>query len=257
MTEKIAILSGKGGVGKTFTALNLAAAMSNFNRDVILIDANLTTPNIGVHLGAPNVPITLHDVLKGKRHITEAVYSHSSGIKVIPGSISNKSLNGIKLSNLKKAICSLEGLTDMIIVDGAPGLTNENLAILESVNSILIVTNPELPALTDAMKTIKMVEAYGKRIKGIVLTKTAKNDNITVENVEALLGKKVLAEIPHDKKARESLVKRGILVNLFPKNKIAKSYNKLAADILKENYVVESEEGFFSKLFSNFKRKDL
>ncbi|MBI2671234.1 P-loop NTPase [Candidatus Woesearchaeota archaeon] len=250
MTQKIAILSGKGGVGKTFTSLNLAAALSCFNKDVILVDGNLTTPNISVHLGAPNVPVSLHDVLKGKNHITEAVYSHHSGIKVVPGSIAYKSLNGIKLNNLKKALYSLDGLTDIIIIDGAPGLTAENIAILEAVNNILIVTNPELPALTDALKTIKMVESYGKRIRGVILTKTGNKDDITFENVEAFLGKKVLAEVPEDKKARESLVKKGILVNLFPRNKVAISYKKLAADLINEQYFEEPEKGFFERFFS-------
>lgn len=253
MTEKIAILSGKGGVGKTFTALNLAAALSYFNKDVILVDGNLSTPNIGVHLGVPIVPISIHDVLKGKNHITEAVYSHSSGIKVVPGSISNKSLRDIKLNNLKRALYSLDGLTDFIIVDGAPGLSNENFAILESVNNFLIVTNPELPALTDALKTIKFVESYGRRVKGIILTKTGKNNDISKNNVESLLGKKVIAVIPEDNKAREALVKKSILVNLYPKNKIAISYKKLAANLLNQEYSEEPELGFFERLFNGFK----
>ncbi|MEK6974079.1 MAG: P-loop NTPase [Nanoarchaeota archaeon] len=257
MTEKIAILSGKGGVGKTFTALNLAAALSYFNKDVILVDANITTPNVGVHLGAPNVPITLHDVLKGKSHITEAVYSHKSGIKVVPGSIAYKSLNGIKLSNLKKSLYALEGLTDFIIVDGAPGLTSENIAILESVNQVFLVTNPELPALTDALKTTKMIESYGKRVRGIILTKTGKNNDVSAENIETLLGRKIIAIIPEDNKARESLVRKGILVDLFPKNKIAISYKKLAADLLNHEYNEEPEkEDFFSRIFGAFKRKE-
>ncbi len=256
MTEKIAILSGKGGVGKTFTALNLSAALNYFNRDVILVDANLTTPNIGVQLGVPVVPVSLHDVLKGKKHITEAVYSHKSGIKVIPSSISNNALKGVKIGNLKKALYSLDGLTDFIIVDGAPGLSNENIAILESVNNVLIVTNPELPALTDALKTIRMVENFGKRIKGIIVAKTGKKDDISISNIESLLGKKVIAEIPEDSKAREALVKKGILVDLFPKNKIAISYKKLAADILNETYFEEPEQGFFERFFNGFKKKN-
>ena len=51
MTVKVGILSGKGGVGKTSTAVNMAAAMSYFGRDVVVIDGNLSTPNLGLHLG--------------------------------------------------------------------------------------------------------------------------------------------------------------------------------------------------------------
>ncbi len=257
MTEKIAILSGKGGVGKTFTALNLAAAINSYNRDVILVDANITTPNIGIHLGSPKVPITLHDVLRGYHHITEAVYSHASGIKVIPGSLSNKSLHGLKLNNLRKSLYALEGLTDYIIIDGAPGLTNENASLLESVSSVLIVTNPELPALSDALKMIKMVEAYGRKIKGIVVTKTGKDDNITIDNIEKLLGKKVIAEIPDDKKVKEALEKKNIFFTLHPTHKVSLSYKKLAALLLNEQYKEEKVKNFFSNMFKGSKSKNL
>jgi len=59
ISRVIGCISAKGGVGKTTSAINLAAALHVFGKDVILVDANLTTPNVGVYLGVPIAPVTL------------------------------------------------------------------------------------------------------------------------------------------------------------------------------------------------------
>ena len=82
MTKFIAIMAGKGGTGKTTTSVNLGAALSYFGKDVVIVDANLTTPNVGIHLGVPVVPIHLHHVLQGKNKINEAIYIHPAGPKI-------------------------------------------------------------------------------------------------------------------------------------------------------------------------------
>ena len=87
MTRIIAVAGCKGGVGKTTMSANLGAALAALDRDTIIIDANLTTPNLGLHLGIPLYPVTLHDVLKGKNNIKDAIYEHESGAKIIPAGI--------------------------------------------------------------------------------------------------------------------------------------------------------------------------
>src|SRR3989338_8232232 len=101
MKRVIVITSGKGGVGKTTTAINLGAAINHFGRDVLIVDGNLTTPNIGVHFGSPEVPVNLNHVLSGKAEAFEAVYEHDSGVKIIPSSLSIKELKKIKPEKLK------------------------------------------------------------------------------------------------------------------------------------------------------------
>ena len=100
MSKFIVITSGKGGVGKTTTAVNLAVAMNSFDEDVTLVDVNLTTPNVGLHLGAPVVPVTLNHVLSGKADLADSIYEHESGTKIIPASLSIKELKKIDDENL-------------------------------------------------------------------------------------------------------------------------------------------------------------
>ena len=102
MSKLITITSGKGGVGKTTTSINLAAALNSFGKETIIVDANLTTPNVGLHLGAPIVPISLNHVLQGKAKIQDAIYEHESGTKIIPSSLSINELKRINHSRLKE-----------------------------------------------------------------------------------------------------------------------------------------------------------
>ena len=250
MSVTVGILSGKGGAAKTTTALNLAAAFNHFGREVVLVDGNLSTPNVGLHLGVPIVPINLHHVVKGHNHITEAVYMHHSGMKFVPAGISINDLSNTVPEKMSKVLHGLHGLADIIVVDGAPGLGREALSVMDSVDDIIVVTNPELPAVTDALKTIKFAEGRGKKIKGIVIAKSGKNYDISFENIQALLEKPILAVIPEDSAIRESLVQKDAVVHTHPKSKSSIAYKKLAADLIGMEYDVEYKESFWKRIFN-------
>ena len=161
MSKLITVTSGKGGVGKTTTAINLAAALNGFGKDVVILDANLTTPNVGLHLGAPIVPVSLNHVLSGKAKVSDAMYEHDSGTKIVPSSLSYRDLKdfgsngGDKLKGVGK---KLKKMADIVIYDSAAGLGGEATSAIESSDELILVTNPEIPAVTDALKTAKLAE---------------------------------------------------------------------------------------------------
>src|SRR3989338_1064574 len=128
MARFITIIAGKGGVRKSTTSINLASSLNMMGKTTTIIDANLTTPNVGIYLGVPVVPKTLHDVLAGKFEINEATYIHKSGTKIIPGSLSLDALSNIKPAMLKKKIKDLDKTNDFVIIDAAAGLGREALA---------------------------------------------------------------------------------------------------------------------------------
>ena len=99
--KTIGLLSGKGGVGKTTSALNLAAALNSFGQDVIVLDGNLTTPNLALHLGIAQPETSIHHVLKGQKKIHEAIHTHNSGLKFIPGSLSLSDMQNLRLQRFK------------------------------------------------------------------------------------------------------------------------------------------------------------
>jgi len=245
MTRIIAVAGGKGGVGKTTMSANLGAALAALDRDTIIIDANLTTPNLGLHLGIPLYPVTLHDVLKGKNNIKDAIYEHESGAKIIPAGISLRDLRGTDSRDLPNAMLDLLGVNDIVILDAAAGLGKEALAAMESADEVLIVTTPELPAVTDALKAIKLGEQLGAKISGVVVNKVSgKKHEMRIHEVEEMLGKDVIAVIPEDRKVHESIARRTPIVMYAPNSKASKAINRLAADLVGHKYK-EKKRGFF------------
>lgn len=249
MTRVITITSGKGGVGKTTSAINLGAAFNYFGKEVVIVDANLTTPNIGLHLGAPIVPVSLNHVLNGKAKVMDAMYEHDSGTKIIPSSLSVRELRGLEPNKLKEVVKRLRKISDIVILDSAAGLGEEAVVAMEAADEILIVTNPEIPAVTDALKAAKLAEELGKDVKGVIVTRVNGNNvEMPISNIGDMLELPVIGVISEDKNVPKSVVMKDALIHSYPKSRAAKQYRMLAAKLLgKNNY--RERTGFWEMLF--------
>lgn len=233
MAKIFVISSGKGGVGKTTTAINLAAAINSFKENVTIVDANLTTPNVGVYLGAPIVPVSLTHVLMGKASIDEAIYEHESGTKIIPCSLSIKELEKIKPEKLYDVAKKLRKISDYIIFDSAAGLGEESITAMDAGDEVIIVANPELASITDALKTVKVAEDLGKIVRGVIITRVKKDGlDMSYSNVKEMLEIPIIGVIPEDKSIRHSHVLKDAVVHTHPRSKSAKAYRDVAAKLL-------------------------
>jgi septum site-determining protein MinD len=251
MTRLITITSAKGGVGKTTSAVNIGAALNSFGKDVIIVDANLTTPNIGLHLGAPIVPISLNHVLLGNAKLSEAIYEHESGTKVVPSSLSVKELKRLNSNTkkLKDVGKRLRKMADYVILDSAAGLGDEAISAMQTADEIVIVTNPEIPAVTDALKAVKVLEDMGKDIIGVLVTRVkGRKSEMPISNIRDMLELPILGVIPEDKRMQEALVRKDAIVHTHPKCKASRAYKKVAAKMDGNNNYRE-EKGFWEKVF--------
>src|SRR3989338_1859599 len=227
MKNLIVITSGKGGVGKTTTAVNLGAALNHFGKDVLIIDANLSTPNVGLHLNSLEVPISLNHVLLKKAKPSDAVYEHKSGIKLMPSSISVKELGRItpeKLHDFKK---EFQKLADYVIVDSAAGLGHE------------------------AVSTIKLAEQIKKPVRGVIMTRVRK-DKIEIQpnSVKEILETQILGMIPEEVAVRESINLKDAVVHTHPSSKSARAYKEIAAQILEIEYDSDKDKpSFWKRIF--------
>lgn len=234
----IAIVSGKGGVGKTTTAINLGTSLNNLGKDVIIIDANVSTPDIGLSLGAPVVPISLQHVLSGKNNPENAIYLHHSGTKIVPSSLAfNKEAN---LDNLKKTVHRLKKMSDIVLIDSAAGIGDDVEAAMQAADECLIVTNAETPALSSALKTIKLARDLGKDITGVVVTKIRGKDDIGKKNVESFLGHKIIGAIKEDDNVKAALLQKDAITITHPRSKASRDYINLAKTIIGEDYTESS-----------------
>lgn len=238
MGKSIAIISGKGGTGKTTVAINLSLALVGFGRDVTLVDGDLKTSNIGLHFGAPTLPVTLHEVIEGTNSIGEATYLHPSGLKIIPSGISLEKSKRAEFRSLRKAVSSITSSRDTIIFDTPPGIGEEVYEVLKLADESVVVTNPELASITDALKAIKIAEEAGSTVIGVVLNRV-KDDGLelSAKNIEAIADYPVIAIIPEDASVKRALHIKQPLVYSYPNAKAAVAFKMLAAALSGKSYV--------------------
>ncbi len=254
MERVIVITSGKGGVGKTTTAINLGAAINFFGGDVLVIDGNLSTPNVGIYLNSPEVPINLNHILLGKADVDEAVYEHKSGMKIMPSSLSINELKKIKPEKIKDFKKDFKKIADHVIIDSVAGLGNEALSVINMADELIIVTNPEIAAIADALKAIKFAEEIKKPVLGVIITKV-KKDKIEMqpETVKDMLEVPILGMVPEDIAIRKSINLKDAVIHTFPKSKASRAYKEIAAKLLNINYDSDKDrekilERIFKKL---------
>lgn len=257
MKKFIVITSGKGGVGKTTTTINLGAAINYFKSDVLIIDANLSTPNIGIHLNSPEVPINLNHVLLKKAEPYEAVYEHECGMKVMPSSLSIRELRKIKPEKIKDFKEDFKKISDYVIVDSSAGLGQEAMSVISMADELIIVTNPEIAAITDALKTVKLAEQMKVPVLGVIITRVRKDKiEMQPESVKEMLEVPILGMIPEDLIVKKSLNMKDAVVYTHPGSKPARAYKEIAAKILGKDYDSRKDKGsLLDKIFR--KRKEL
>ena len=198
--KAIAIVNQKGGVGKTTTAVNLGAALSDSGKRVLLVDldpqGSLTT-SLGVDVAQEDT--TAYELLKGDKPAQEVIRHMKRGYDLIPGDLR---LTGIeKGSNdvvgreylLKEALEGVTGAYDYVLVDCSPSLGVLSLNALTACDAVLIPTQAEYLALTGLAQLTQTIAVARRRlnpsltIAGVVMTMYDRRKNLTAA-VEARLG---------------------------------------------------------------------
>ena len=261
MTRIIGVTSGKGGVGKTTTSVNLAGALTSIGKSVIVVDANLTTPNIGLHLGIHLPGVTLHDVLDGKAHITDAIAVHPpTGMKIVPAGLSLDNALKMNYFKLENSIVELLGYGDFVIVDCPAGLEHGSRKVIDACDEVLIVTNPELPSVTDALKAKKIADMSGTHVLGVILNRVNNlRSELTISEVEQMVEAPVIVRIPEDITVHKSIATKYPAVIYDPESKASREWTRLAHLIAGIEYVekLPEEKNLLKKLIKKLLgRKD-
>jgi flagellar biosynthesis protein FlhG len=158
----IAITGGKGGVGKSNVAVNVALELVAAGRRVTLLDADLALANADVLLGL-NPKFHLGHVLSGQRTLSEVVIETSQGLRLIPGGSGIEDLANLSEPAHRRFIAELmamEDESDFLIIDTPAGIAKNVTSVLNAAASVVIVTTPDPTAVIDAYATLKVLHRY-------------------------------------------------------------------------------------------------
>src|SRR6476660_2374294 len=155
----IAVTSGKGGVGKSNVAVNLAIKFASAGKNVVLLDADLGLANADV-LCNIDLPCNLSHVIARKKELREVMVRAPGGFHLIGGASGlarMADLTDFDRQRLVDSLGELEQQCDIILIDTGAGISPNVLSFTRAADHVLIVTTPEPTAITDAYAVIKVI----------------------------------------------------------------------------------------------------
>ena len=234
MGKSIGILSLKGGVGKTSVVVALGDALAHFGKKVLLIDGNLSAPNLGLHLNIIDPEVTLQDVLSREKNLNDSIHKLER-FDIIPASIfSRKEISPL---NLRNKVNILKKRYDVVIIDSPPSLNEEALATILASDEILVVATPDYSTLGTTIKTINHARRRGTKINGLILNRVYdQNFEISLEDIEKTLDVPIMAVIPHDIEVLRAQSHFIPVTSYKPNSEGSIEFKKLAAALIGEKY---------------------
>ncbi len=238
----ISITSGKGGVGKTNTTVNLGLALVKLGRKVLILDADLGLANVNILLGFQPAA-TLQEVLQGKAALRDVIVSHSSGLDIIPAASGIPEL--VELSTeeklaLMQAFDDFAFDYDYLIIDTAAGIGSNVLYFNVAAERVVVIIDQEPTSITDAYALIKVLATkWDTKFFDIVVNRTpessagktifAKLSRASDRFLPAQLN--YLGSIAADDSISEAVVRQTPLLDLFPSTCASRDFMRLARKV--------------------------
>lgn len=263
----ITVSSGKGGVGKTNFAVNLALGLIGKGFKVAVLDGDLGMANVNVLLGL-KCQLTIYDVLYNNKHIDDVIYTSPEGLKVIPGGSGIAELINISEDMARKLVNEFSRLKDIdfLIIDTGAGASKLLLDFINTADRAIIVTNPEPTAITDAYGLIKIIVNSGIStnlsliINRAVNIKDARDAfNKLAYPIEYFLGTKVdyLGYICDDSRVMRSVRSQVPFILGYPNCEASLCIKSICSELIGERKTSKSASmgDFIGKLLNAIVRK--
>jgi len=272
-TRVIVVSSGKGGVGKSTIALNMALILSSYNQKVILMDADMGLANLDVMLGL--LPeYTIQHVVQGRRQLKDIIISGPSGIKIIPGGSGINelaNLNDTELNRIIQELGKMDGEYDYMIIDTGAGISRNVVSFLLAAEDVIIVTSAEPTSLTDAYGMVKTIvkQSFTGKIYLVVNKVKNNSEGISVAEKFRIACSRFLDIdiIPIGNVINEPVVSEGIMrqaafTEMFPASTATKNMVKIVDRLMGYDLRNSADTSgglkkFFKKLSVFFKDDDI
>lgn len=257
-TKVITITSGKGGVGKSNMAVNLAVQFTKMGKKVIILDADFGLANVEVMFGTlPNY--NLSDVIFKGKSIRDIITEGPMGIGFISGGSGVVGLNNLKseqITFLVHNLTLLNDLCDILIIDTGAGVSDQVMEFVLASPEVVLISTPEPSSLTDSYSLMKAMYKSDRYTEGgtnvhLVANKvTSESEGKAVYSkmlsvVQKFLGGKLdyLGYVPYDNFLEKSVRNQKVVSIEYPQSKAAKSFENLAYRLLQKDSMTHYKWG--------------
>ncbi len=258
----VAVTSGKGGVGKTNIAVNLALALCQMKYRVALLDVDLGLANVDIVLGV-TPSYNLGHVFRGEKTLRDIIMEGPLGLKVLSGGsgvADLANLNGWRLEAFIKSLEQLNREFDFVILDTGAGIHRNVLSFVLAATEVLVVTTPEPTAITDAYGLLKVIHQRNAHTKVRLVVNMAKSVNeaeMVADKLNSVLREYVGWEVDYagpilqESQVGKAVADQQPVLLAFPTSMSSRSLKRIAG-VLTDGTVQTPPlgiKGFFSKVY--------
>lgn len=266
LARVITVTSGKGGVGKSNTSINLAIQFRKKGKKVIILDADFGLANIEIMFGA--VPKhNLCDLIYQGKSIKEIITWGPMDVGFISGGSGIAGMANLSrdyLNYIIQNLVQLDSIADIIIVDTGAGISDAVLEFLVASGEILMVTTPEPTSITDSYSLLKALYSHPRfdeeatKVK-LVANRVAKEaeGQILFDKLNAVVSRYLkipmtyLGCVPEDGQLSRSVMQQTPVSMLYPASRASTAYEKLAARLLGEEETARQPKRGMAAFFSH------
>ena len=262
MSRTITIASGKGGVGKTNIALNLALHLSTYGQRVCLFDADLGLGNVNILLGL-QPEYDLSDVILDGRDLKDIIIKIDNNIDILPGSSGLEEMGNLAPDRMQALIESLSEMDryDFLLFDTPAGISRNVISFCLASSEVLLVITPEPTSLTDSFALLKILALNGFTGEAKVVVNQCKNSDVaalvyrkfkTAAMKHLNLDVSTLGAIYQDPKVMEAVRRQRPFLSLYPDSSASKCIRQIGDYLLTAGTEGSKEDdaaGFWSRCF--------
>jgi flagellar biosynthesis protein FlhG len=261
----LAVTSGKGGVGKTSTSVNLAIALAARGARVILMDADLGLANVEVLMGI-NSLYNIEHVIEGERKMRDILVNGPGGIQLVPGSSGLAKVADLTQqgrANLLNGLHELQQDADFIIIDTMAGIGRNVIAFALAADDVLLITTPEPSSIVDAYAMLKTI--YANREDALIrlvinMAASPAQANAVAHKLTNVatqyLGRNLsyLGFLPRDPHASQAVMQSKPYTLLYPQAPVTKHIQDIAARLLHQQTTQEPQkkDSFLKRFAQSF-----
>ncbi len=253
-TRTISVTSGKGGVGKTTMVANIALNLAQSGKKVLILDGDLGMANVDILFGV-KTDGSIHDIVSGRKEMKDILVEVSKDVFLIPGGsgmVEYNNLNHFERRAMIEAVTSLPFGFDYLLIDTAPGISENVLFLNSSAQSVSVVITPEPASFTDAYALIKVLNTQYKVNHFSIICNEVRDEqeglNLykrfnEVVNRFLYIGLDYWGSVPNDPVLKKANQMQRLIVRHDPSAESARAIRQLSLQIERSSKQVETTGG--------------